>query len=413
MKRNIFIVLILFLTLSISCQENPEDDPVIGKLPDAKPIVVHLEKKVTTDNVFAFDVFKATYNNSTEANVFISPLSISMAFNMVLNGAAGSTSDEILDALRAKDYTVDNINEHSRLLRAALTNVDPSTNFSIANSIWYRDEFPVKTSFLNVNRINYDAEVKSLDFSSPDAVTQINNWCAKQTNNKIKKIVDEIRSDVMMYLINAVYFKGIWTSKFDKSNTRQEDFYTSNGKTEKVQMMRQTENFEYVADEYGQYLELLYGNKAFSMIIALPDEDKTTDDIVKHWDNEQWNHLIESMYGALVNLRLPRFKSECEYSMHDKILPDLGMTVPFTNNADFSGISDRSLFISEVVHKTFVEVNEEGTEAAAVTSIGMMETSVGPSQPIDFIVNKPFLFAIRENSTGVILFIGKIGEIKQ
>ncbi|MDR1594628.1 MAG: hypothetical protein LBS43_09140, partial [Prevotellaceae bacterium] len=181
MKRNIFIVLILSLALSISCQEKPEDDPVIPELPDAKPLVVHLEDKVVTDNVFAFDVFKATYNNSTEANVFISPLSISMAFNMVLNGAAGETSAEIREALRAKDYTVDDINEHSRSLRAALTSVDPSTNFSIANSIWYREGFSVKTPFLDVNRTNYDAEVKALDFSSPDAVTQINNWCAKQT----------------------------------------------------------------------------------------------------------------------------------------------------------------------------------------------------------------------------------------
>jgi serpin B len=148
------------------------------------------------------------------------------------------------------------------------------------------------------------------------------------------------------------------------------------------------------------------------MIVALPNEGKTTDDIVEHLDNDQWNRLMERMYGQLINLRLPRFKSECEYKMNEKILPDLGMKVPFDGSADFSGISDIALSISSVVHKTFVEVNEEGTEAAAVTSIEMFTTSAGPSQPINFTVNKPFLFAIRENSTGVILFIGKIGKIK-
>jgi serpin B len=149
------------------------------------------------------------------------------------------------------------------------------------------------------------------------------------------------------------------------------------------------------------------------MIVALPNEGKTTDDIVEHLDNDQWNRLMERMYGQLINLRLPRFKSECEYKMREKILPDLGMKVPFDENkADFSGISDMKVFISSVVHKTFVEVNEEGTEAAAVTSIEMEATSAEPPQPINFTVNKPFLFAIRENSTGVILFIGKIGEIK-
>jgi serpin B len=216
-----------------------------------------------------------------------------------------------------------------------------------------------------------------------------------------------------MYLINAVYFKGIWASKFDKNNTRNEDFHASDGNTNQVQMMRQTANFNYGADEYGEYLELPYGNKAFSMIVILPQEDKTTENIIEHLNSERWNSAIDNMYGGEINLSLPRFKSECEYKLHENILPELGMRIPFTEYANFSNISDIPLCISGVIHKTFVEVNEEGTEAAAVTSIGMdFTTSVEPSQPIDFIVNKPFVFVIREKSSGVILFMGKIGEIE-
>jgi serpin B len=414
MRKRIYFAVIMFLTLSISCQNENDNVPGIGKLPDAEPIVVHLEKKVVTDNAFAFDIFKATYAKSEDPNVFISPLSISMAFNMVVNGAAGATFDEIVETLHAKGYTIEDINEHSRQLRSALTGVDASTDLSIANSIWYHEDFPVKNAFLDVNRTNYDAEVRALDFSSADAVKIINEWCAKNTNDKIKEIIKEISPETMMHLINAVYFKGIWTMKFDKNSTRQEDFRASDGTTSQVQMMRQTENFNYTQDEYAAYLELLYGNKAFGMVVMLPVEGKTTNDIVEHLDNDQWDRTIQNMYGMSVNLRLPRFKTECTYEL-EKVLPGLGMVTPFSDFADFSGISDIPLCISEVTHKTFVEVNEEGTEAAAVTDIAMGFTSSGNPTPqvIDFIVNKPFLFAIYERSSGVILFMGKTGEIKQ
>ncbi|MDR2026591.1 MAG: serpin family protein [Prevotellaceae bacterium] len=410
MKKKFYFTMILSMALCVACQnENENNEPT--PLPDAKPVAVHIRQKITTDNAFAFDIFKATCADSKDANIFISPLSISMAFNMVLNGAKGATSDEILETLRAKDYTVSDINEHSRLLRSELTGVDPSTQLSIANSIWYRQDLPVKNAFLEVNRTNYAAEVSALDFSSPDAIKQINNWCARQTGDKIKSIVDNISSETAMWLINAVYFKGIWTSKFDKNNTRKEDFYTSDGKTNQVQMMRQTASFKYGADEYGEYLELPYGNQAFSMILLLPGEDRTAEDMVERLNSDRWNRTVESMSGREVNLSLPRFKVECKYEMHENILPELGMRIPFTRYADFGNISEVALFISQVIHKTFIEVNEEGTEAAAVTGISMGFTSAGPSQTIDFIVNKPFVFAISEKSSGVILFMGKIGEI--
>lgn len=240
-------------------------------------------------------------------------------------------------------------------------------------------------------------------------MTQINNWCAKQTNDKITEIIDNTSG--MMYLINAIYFKGIWVSKFDKSNTRRESFYQTNGQTVQVDMMRQTDQFNYCSDENCGYLELPYGNNAFSMILMLPHEGKTTYDVIQSLDNDSWQ-VTNRMSGYEVNIRLPRFRAECKYEMEKDILPAMGMKAPFTGMADFSGISDVPLYISEVIHKTFVEVNEEGTEAAAVTSVEMdFAAAPGVKKPIDYFVNKPFLFAIRENSTNIILFFGKIGEV--
>jgi serpin B len=394
----------------VACQSGSDDESFNGELPEAEPIRLELAEKVETDNTFALDLFRTTCRYAKPAeNVFISPLSVSMALNMTVNGAQGATKDEMLTALRAQDYSLDDVNEYSRSLRAALMEVDPSTEFAVANSIWYREGFLVKAPFIDVNRTNYDAEVNEIDFSSPDALTQINGWCARQTKDKIPEIIDGIDGDVVMYLINAVYFKGIWTLKFDKKETKKEDFHLPDGTTSKVDMMHQQASLKYTGDENAGYLELPYGNQAFSMIVILPHDGKTTDDVTAQLDSERWNNRMSRLAGREINLRLPRFKAECEYGLEKNILPEMGMIAPFTYLADFGGISDRSLYISAVIHKTYVDVDEEGTEAAAVTAVEMFETSgIGPITPIEFTVNKPFLFAIRERSTGVILFMGRM-----
>ena len=410
MKNIIQITLALLGMCFFACDSN--EDIGKDKLAKAKNIELRLEKKVKTDNSFAIELFKTTYGLTDEANVFISPLSVSMALNMVLNGAEGETQTEMLTALRASGYSIEQINEYSQSLREALIAVDPSTQLNIVNSIWYHNSFSVKNDFIKTNRDYYNAEVAALDFGSPEALTTINNWCAKQTNDKITEIIDQVSGQ--MYLINAVYFKGIWVSRFEKKHTQNEDFYLENGETSPIKMMRQTDNFNYSYDDNCAYLELPYGNKAFSMLLMLPHEGKTTNDIVNALNDENWSQLTGEMRGKKVNVRLPRFRAECKYQMDKEILPEMGMKIPFMGAADFSGISDASLYISEVIHKTFVEVNEEGTEAAAVTSVNVDYLSLEPVEmpPIDYIVDKPFLFVIRENSTGVILFMGKIGEIK-
>ena len=409
-KAAVQAALIMALVVLASCNSDLD----VRNVPDAKPIALELTAKIETDNSFAFDLFRTTVQSSDETNVFVSPLSVNMALSMTMNGAAGQTLDEMKEALRAKNYSLDAINKYNKSLREALLKVDPTTNIAIANSIWYRHTLTVKKDFIAVNKDCYDAEVKSLDFNSSNAVKQINNWVSDKTNKKIPKIIQDISAQTMMYLINATYFKGVWKLKFKKSDTQDEDFYPEGGLNRyKVNMMKQTDRFFYNEDEHCRYLKMTYGNMAFSMIVMLPQDGSTVDDVVGSLNGETWHNAMR-MQSYEVNLRFPRFKAECEYQMEESILPDMGMIIPFTDFADFSGISDVPLFISKVIHKTFVEVNEEGTEAAAVTSVGMDLTSVGPPPPgtiIDYTVNKPFAFAICENSTGVILFVGKMGEI--
>ena len=396
----------------------PDPDPNEGtgnkELPDAKPIELRLTKKTETDNDFAFDLFKTTYQSDDNDNIFISPLSVSMALSMTLNGAKGVTLEEMKTALRAQGYSVDEINEYNKSLKKALMEVDETTDFTIANSIWYRNNITVYDDFISVNKDNNDAEIKPIDFTSPDAITQINDWCALHTKDKIKEVLTEIPGNALMYLINAIYFKGVWASVFDKENTKKEDFFTEEKvSTGKVDMMQQTDFFGYFEDEYCRYIRLPYGNKAFSMIVMLPEEGKIVNDIISNLDSKQWNNAMEYMSMNMVNLSLPRFKAECEYYMEKSILPEMGMITPFSGSADFSGIMNINSYIDKVIHKTFVEVNEEGTEAAAVTVVGMIDSSSGMDPVIiDYKVNKPFVFAIRENSTGAVLFIGKMGKIE-
>ena len=414
LKKTVFYSILAFsLSGMTSCNSDNDELEGNGYLANAERIVLELQEKVGSDNTFAFDLFKTTYAQTEEANIFVSPLSVNMALSMTMNGAKDATLDEMKEALRANGYSLDEINKYNKSLREALLAVDKSTMLSIANSIWYHNAYKFKDEFISANKSNYDAEIKAIDFRSPNALKQINDWASDKTNKKIPEIIKEITPESVAYLINAIYFKGIWREKFEKNRTKDEDFYSEDGVSMgKVKMMSQTHNFLYSEDENCGYLMLPYGNGAFSMIVMLPNEGKKIDDVMSNLNSESWN---DAMYMVIceVNLRLPRFKTECSYNMCEAILPEMGMITPFTDGADFSGMTeDKQILISKVIHKTFVEVNEEGTEAAAVTAVEMGPTSVPPPGTIiNYVVNKPFAFAIRENSTGVILFIGKIGNV--
>lgn len=406
--KKLFLFLSLVLTFT-AC--NNENEPSSQLPPDAKPIALSAEqeKRVGQDNEFAFDLFRKVINFSKETNVFISPLSVSIALGMTWNGAAGETKSEMESALKMSGMSVEEINEYYRILQTTLPTIDPTTKLTLANSLWYRNGFQVKPDFLKVNIDYFDAYVRELDFSKAWAVDTINQWCAKKTNNLIPSVLDNIPEDAVMYLINAIYFKGTWRHQFEKKNTTQADFTNEAGKEVKVNMMFQKDTFDYAEDEKAQYLDMPYGNKAFSMTIILPKNGNTTADLLEYLTVNQWNSILQNLSMREVEVYFPRFSSKNKFLLNDPLI-DMGMKLAFTDNADFSNIADENLFISRVLHNTYIEVTEEGTEAAAVTVVEIGYTSV-PMIP-EFRVNKPFLFVIRENSTGVILFMGKMGNVE-
>ena len=409
MKSALFGAFIFTLVELTSCSSDLDD----GNIPNADPIRLELTEKIETDNSFALDLFRTTCQSSEKStNVFISPLSVNMALSMAMNGASGETLKEMKEALRAENYSMDAINNFNKTLRTALLKVDPTTNIFIANSIWYRNTLTVKNDFISVNKDYYDAEVKALDFSSPNAIKQINDWVSDNTNKKIPEIMNRIDPLNVMCLINAIYFKGIWENKFKKSDTVDEYFYSEDNLNRKeVKMMKQSNSFLYFEDDTCRYLKMRYGNAAFSMIVMLPQDNRTVDDVISNLNNKSWA-VFKWVKSYKVNLQLPRFKAVCSYQMEESILPAMGMKIPFSkNDADYSGITDTPFFISEVIHKTLVDVNEEGTEAVTITIKKGDWGAPPPETLIDYVVNKPFAFAICENSTGIILFMGKMIEI--
>lgn len=400
-------VLVALFMFVCSCEKDP-----VAKVEDAKPLAlkVELQKRVNQDNAFAFDLLKQTIEDSKQANVTVSPLSVSIALGMTRNGAAATTKTEMETALKMSGLTDEQINEYYKVMQTGLPGIDPTTKLAIANSIWYDKDFSVKPGFLNVNKDNFNAYVKQIDFTQTWAKDTINNWCAAKTNGLIPTILDEIPYDALMYLVNAVYFKGIWCRKFDKKNTTESTFTNELGNYTKVNMMHKQDTFGYASDDKAQYVDLTYGNKAFSMTLIVPEYGYTVSELLKTLTVEKWNAMIANLQQREIILHLPRFKSENKFVLNNPLI-NMGMPTAFTANADFSNIANTGLMISKVLHKTYIAVDEDGTEAAAVTAVEMIKTSM-PVLP-EVRADRPFLFAIREKSTGVILFIGKMGNVEK
>jgi len=399
--------LIIIVLFAAGCSQS---DPNIQVPGEAKTIrlTANQGKRVAQDNEFAFDLLKKTITASGETNVFVSPLSVSIALGMAWNGANGTTKTEIEAALKMRGMSATDINNYYRIMLSTLPSIDPTTKLSIANSLWYKTGFEVKPDFLKVNSDYFNAYIKQLDFSQTWALDTINNWCSKKTNTLIPTILEKIPSNAVMYLMNAVYFKGTWCKRFDKKSTAISKFKNELGNQVDINLMFKKDTFAYAQTDNAQYLEMQYGNKAFSMTIVLPAMNKTTNDILNSLTPNTWTATLNQMSMKEVMVYMPRFKATSNFTLNDE-LKNMGMKQAFSDVANFSGISNDLLQISEVKHKTYVTVDEDGTEAAAVTSIEIGTLSMSPHMV--FMVDRPFLFVIREKSTGVILFIGKMGNV--
>jgi len=393
--------------LSWACSDPSGPPPKITALPRA--LTAGEQQIIAADNRFAIKLLKqvAAGTRDTLQNLFVSPLSVAMALGMTYNGAAGTTEEAMRATLELEGMSVAEVNESYRGLITLLRELDPHVRFQIANSIWYLQGYSVEQSFLDANRVYYDARVEALDFASPTAPATINNWVTEQTRGVIDQIVDYIPDGMRLYLINAIYFKGDWTQQFDPERTQPRPFHLLDGTTVSVPTMTHGTEADMRATDRTNALivDLPYGGQAFSMTIVLPTDSVGVDQLVAQLTPDEWNSWIGSLGPRKAEVFLPKFKLTNDL----KLIPSLaalGMGVAFDpRTADFTRMHAPSeLFITEVKHKTYVDVNEQGTEAAAVTSVGVGVTSVPASIQID----RPFLFALRENLSGTILFMGVI-----
>ncbi|UCF19820.1 MAG: serpin family protein [Gemmatimonadota bacterium] len=395
--------------LTTSCGSDPVGPQEITQLP--RDLEVAEVELIAADNAFGLKLFRQIQAETADGNIFVSPLSVAMALGMTYNGAAGSTLSAMQETLELQGLTLEQVNRSYRSLIDLLAGLDPSVEFILANSIWYRQGFPVEQSFLDVNREYFDAEVAALDFASPGAATTINDWVAEKTNGRIDEIVDSpIDPILVMFLINAIYFKGDWTYQFDRDLTRDAPFFLESGSEKLVPTMAYGEPVEvgYYKDSEIEAVDLPYGGKAYSMTIMLPVGEGNVGALVESLDGARWAQVVGGMAVLEAEVRMPKFTLEYELELNDA-LKALGMEVAFDQGAaDFSKIypGPERLFISKVKHKTFVDVNEEGTEAAAVTSVEVGLTSAPPVISVD----RPFVFVIRERLSSTILFMGLITD---
>lgn len=406
---SLFGIFLFVVLLGTGCDSNvsgPADGPK-GELP--RELTDGEVNLIEADQSFSYDIFRRTAAYDDEENIFISPLSISMALAMTLNGAEGDTYEEMRNTLALQGMTTDEINEAFRSLTELLTTADPQVTLKIANSIWHDQNLAVKEDFINRLETEYDAGVTGLDFKDPAAINPINEWVNNNTEGLIDSIVDEIPEEIVMYLINALYFQGDWLSRFDTEDTAPADFHLENGETTTVDMMSQTNEFAAHFSEDVRMIELPYGDSLFAMTILMPASPETPIDqfVQEELTAENLAEWRSNLRVSEVPLRFPKFEMEYELKYND-ILQSMGMELPFAEGlADFSGIADVTsgkLYISEVKHKTFIKVDEEGTEAAAVTSVGVGVVSAPPSMT----VNRPFVFIIYERESGTNLFMGKV-----
>ncbi|HDS08626.1 MAG TPA: serpin family protein [Firmicutes bacterium] len=363
-------------------------------------------------NEFGFSMFDTIINSDGPKNTFISPASISIALSMALNGADGETFTAMQETMHLQKLTLDQINEETKNVITSLMKADKKVELMIANSLWLRKGQSFKKDFLDANKKFYGAEVGTYDFGDPSTVTKINNWVKKSTKNKIEKIIDKIDPLAIAFLINAIYFKGSWTSEFDEADTKEETFHMTKELNKKHPLMYQEKEFRYYESEKLQAIRLPYGKEKFSMYVFLPSYDYPIEEFMKDVKIEKYREWTNSMNKVKVRLKLPKFKLEYD-KLLNSTLQSLGMKVAFDEDAaNFGKMCNipPNVFIQKVLHKTYIEVNEEGTEAAAVTAIQMGIKSAPPRDVYEMFVTRPFFFTIQDDETGLILFMGLISD---
>lgn len=362
-------------------------------------------------NDFGISLYNLITAENEGRNIFISPLSISIALAMTYNGASGETADEIGRILRLEGMDGEWINRSNKELLEKLGGSMEGVTLDIANSIWCLEGLEFDPLFLERTGEHYGAEARSLDFCSPGAEDVINGWVSEKTRGMIEEIVRDIDPRSILFLINAVYFKGGWKDEFDPGETREEEFHPVSGGVKRVNMMHRSGTFRYRSGEDYQAAGIPYGDGRMSMYIFLPDSASSLEEFHRNLPEEDWPGWLGTFRRRKGSIAMPRFRAEFETGIK-ALLARLGMERAFDRkDADFSGMVIRGpqeAWINEILHKAVVEVTEKGTEAAAVTSVNIVGAAFTPEEPFAMVLDRPFFFAIRDNETRMILFMGSI-----
>lgn len=407
-----------------------ESKKIVNMLSEPQPIQLTAEQKVfaNDNNQFTLNFLKTVNEVDQSGKSFIySPLSITYVLGMVNDAATGDTEKELEQTLGFHKGGIKAVNDYCKKLIEGLPKVDNKVTLDIANAIFLNKDYALKQQFQQDMQDYYDAKAEALDFSSPQTLEHINGWCNDKTKGMIPKILDEVNPYMVSYLLNAIYFKADWASKFDSKNTKDETFTTKTGSTT-LPMMHQNVLISYLKTNTYSAVILPYGNSLWNMTVMLPEEGATTDDIIKEvaqssvLNNRGWCGTGSDVFqGYEVDLKLPRFETASDTDELDVknglvgLMQKMGIKQAF--DSDFAEIpnmcEDRNLYISMMRQKAKIKVNEEGAEAAAVTVGGMGVTSVGPVEypKATFHANRPFVYVISEASSGVILFVGKFTGI--
>jgi serine protease inhibitor len=367
----------------------------------------------TANNGFAFNLLKQLAKDQPAKNIFISPYSASTVLQMVLNGAAGQTKTEMQRVLGTQNLSANSVNSANKTIGSSLNNLNTNVVLTTANAIWYKRGNDVKPDFLALNSQFFGSAIEPLDFGDPHAVDVINAWANDKTHGRIPQIADGMIDPVYsrLFLANAVYFKGKWSDPFKPEETKDWRFHFRDGSKKDIPMMTQSKTFTYRHGTGYQAVRLPYEGENLAMYVFLPDLNSSPEQLLGILDGDRWQHVTKPGFSQnLGMLVLPKFK--LEYSVElSQTLKTMGMKTAFDmQKADFSKMGEQ-LYISGALQKTFVEVKEEGTEAAAVTGIDVASASFDPTprpEPFEMIVDRPFLFLIEDNQTGTILFMGLI-----
>jgi serpin B len=396
--------------LLFSCNQESDNQAINNITPTEKSA-----KIIAADNQFGLEIFQDINKLQTEQkNTMISPMSISLALAMVYNGTDGNTKSQVENMLHKSGLTSEDINQNYKDLVSALASHDSKVELNVSNAIFYRNTFPVKDDFISANKKFYEAEVSGLDFTkNTDAVNTINGWVNTKTKGKINKIIEQIRPEDIMFLLNAIYFNGEWKYRFDTDQTTSQLFIKEDNTSIQVPTMTIENSFNYYNDTNFEMLEMPYGSGKFSMLVLLPKTGKKTSDVISSISPNNLESWLSKLSETKKTVLLPKFEFKFDKSLVSN-LQDLGMADAFDPaKANLSGISSAAkLFISEVMHKSYIKVDEKGTEAAAVTGVTVGTTSVGPDLAV-FRADHPFVFLIREKDTNSILFVGKVVDPSQ